>query len=121
MSAEFLLKVATVLDEAAKVVDAHEAEKTAAVKKARESALKIIAAKYAEATGEDLPEDIINKLASSDEDIIGTVQKMVEKTASHNSVESLGRSSEKTSTQQPTTKKEAADAAWDRFGTFINS
>ena len=121
MSAEFLLKVADVLDEAAKVVDSQEAEKIAAVKKARESALKIVAEKYAESTGEELPEDLLSKLASSDEDIIATVQKMVEKTASSNSVESLGRSSEQPSTRQPTNKKEAAAAAWERFGSFINS
>lgn len=121
MPANFLLKVADVLEEAAKVVDSQEAEKTAAVKKARESALKIVAEKYAEATGEELPEEILNKLASSDDDIVSTVQKMVEKTASNNSVESLGRSSEQPSTRQPSNKKEAAEAAWERFGSYINS
>lgn len=123
MSADskFLLKVADVLDEAAKVLDSHEAEKTAAVKTAREAALKSVADKYTEATGEDLPPEVFNKLSSSGEDVLSTVKQLLEKTAGSSGVESLGRSSEKSAEKKPTTKKEAAEAAWDRFGSFINS
>lgn len=120
MSAEFLLKVADVLEESAKVLDAAEAEKTAAVKTARETAAKAVAAKYAEATGEELPEDVLSKLASSDDGVLSAVQKLVEKTGS-SSVESMGRSSEQPATNRPVSKKEAAQAAWDNFGNFITS
>lgn len=122
MSAEFLLKVATVLEETAKVIDAQEAEKTAAVKQARDATMKSISDKYTEATGEELPPEVLSKISSSGEDVLSTVKQLLEKTAgSAGNVESLGRSSEKSAARQPTTKKEAASAAWDRFGNFINS
>jgi len=122
MSADFLLKVAAVLEETAKVIDGHETEKAAAVKVARDAAMKSVADKYTEATGEEIPEEVFSKLSSSGEDVLATVQKLLEKTAgSTGGVESLGRSGEKSAHKQPTTKKEAADAAWERFGNFINS
>lgn len=123
MSAEFLLKVATVLEQAATVIDTHESEKAAAVKLAREVAFKSMADKFMEATGEELPAEVAEKLASSDEDVITTVKQLLDKTAgSVGTVESLGRSSEKSASKQPTNKREAAQAAWDRFGEYcINS
>jgi hypothetical protein len=122
MSAEFLLKVAAVLEETAKIVDSHETEKAAAVKTARDAALKSVADKYAEATGEEIPSEVFDKLSSAGEDVVSTVRQLLEKTAgSTGGVESLGRSSEKSAQKQPTTKKEAADAAYERFGNFINS
>jgi hypothetical protein len=116
---DFLLKVAGVLDEAAKVIDGHEIEKAAAVKVAREAALKSLSDRYAEATGEDIPSEVFDKLSASGEDVLSTVKHLLEKTAGR--TESLGRSSEKSAHKQPETKKEAAAAAWDRFGNFINS
>lgn len=122
MSADFLLKVATVLEETAKVLDQNESEKIAAVKVARDAVLKSVADKYSEATGEDLPEEVFSKLSSSGEDVLSTVKHLLEKTAgSAGRVESLGQSGEKSAQKQPTTKKEAAEAAWERFGNFINS
>lgn len=121
MSAEFLLKVAAVLDEAAKVIDTHEAEKTAAVTKARDEALKSLSDKYTEATGEELPVEVFDKLSSSGEDVLSTVKQLLEKTAGSTGVESLGRSGEKQAQVVPTTKKEAADAAWQRFGNYLTS
>lgn len=121
MSAEFLLKVATVLEEAAKVIDEHSAEKVAAEKHARDEALKGVAAKYSEATGEEIPEEVFQKLSSSDPTVISSVKQLLEKTSGSTGVDSLGRSSEKVAQKQPMTKKEAAEAAWERFGSFINS
>jgi hypothetical protein len=123
MSADptFLLKVANVLEEAAKVIDSHEAEKNAAVKIAREAALKNISDRYTEATGEEIPPEVFDKISSSGEDVLSTVKHLLEKTAGSTGVESLGRSGEKSAQKQPTTKKEAAAAAYDRFGEFIIS
>mgnify|MGYP001459824393 CR=1 FL=1 len=122
MSAEFLLKVAHVLEQTATVIDNHEAEKIAVVKSARDAAMKSVADKYTEATGEEIPAEVFDKLSSSGEDVLSTVKQLLEKTAgSTGNVESLGRSSEKSAQKQPTNKKEAADAAWERFGTYINS
>jgi hypothetical protein len=122
MSAEFLLKVAAVLEETAKVIDGHDVEKAAAVKTARDAAMKSVADKYTEATGEEIPPEVFDKLSSAGEDVVSTVRQLLEKTAgSTGGVESLGRSSEKSAQKQPTTKREAADAAYERFGNFINS
>jgi len=122
MSADFLLKVAAVLEETAKVIDGQEVEKAAAVKTARDAALKSVADKYTEATGEEIPEEVFAKLSSSGEDVLSTVKQLLEKTAgSTGGVESLGRSSEKSAQKRPTTKQEAAEAAYERFGNFINS
>lgn len=118
MSADFLLKVADVLEKTALFIDGQETEKQAAVKSVRDRAVKAFALKFAEATGDDLPEDVLQKLAASDEDVLSTVSKLVEKTGS---VESLGASSDKTGSAQPMTKKERAEAAYSNFGNYLNS
>lgn len=119
MSKDLLLKVASVLEEAADVIDAQAVEKTAAVNKAREDVVKDVAAKYAALTGEELPSEELSKLASGEG--LETFRKLLEKTAS-GAVESMGGSSEIPSGRvQPSNKKEAAQAAWDAFGSYINS
>ena len=119
MSADFLLKVAAVLEETAKVLDTAEAEKTAAVKNARETTVKALATKIAEVTGEEMPEDVLTKLASSDDGVLSAVQKLVEKTGS-SAVDSMGQASEQPASR-PMSRQEAAQAAWENFGSFINS
>lgn len=119
MSADFLRKTAAVLDAVAEQLDAQEATTRAAVKTAHEQAVKSLAEEYSRATGEDLPEDVATKLAASDPSVLGAVKQVFTKTAG--SVDSLGHSSKSTVDSRPTTKKEAADAAWSRFGSFINS
>lgn len=119
MAADFLLKVADVLDQAAAFVDGQDHEKQAAVKMARDHTIKDLAAQYTAATGDDLPDDVLEKLAASDEDILTTVSKLVAKSGA---VESLGTSSDKTgSDHQPQSKAERVRAAYDNFGNFINS
>lgn len=118
MHADFLLKVADVIDQTAAFIDGQESAKQLAVKTARDSAVKAFAVKFAEATGDDLPEDVLQKLAASDEDVLTTVSRLVEKTGA---VESLGSSSDKTGSAVPQTKKERVAAAYDNFGNFINS
>ena len=120
MSSEFLLKAAAVLDAAAEVIDAQERQTRTAVKVARDEALQSLTAQYSHLTGEDLPADVLNKLASSDESVLGAVKQVFSKTAG--AVESLGGSGAPAETpKQPTTKKEAAQLAWSNFGSFITS
>jgi len=121
MSVEFFRRVATVLEKAAEVIDVAEAEKTAAVKQAREGALKVVSERFTELTGEELPDAVLSKLASSDEDVLAAVQRLVEKTASQTNVEPLGSSGGESLGGQPMTKKEARQAAWDRFGQWAVS
>jgi hypothetical protein len=119
MRADFLLQIANVLEKTAHVLDANDAEKQAAVKTARDRSVKELSVKFRDATGDDLPEDVLQKLAASDEDVLSTVTKLVEKSGS--AVEALGSSSEKTGGAVPQTKAERAQAAYDSFGHFINS
>lgn len=118
MSANFLLKVADVLEELGAQIDANEAEKVAAVRKAREETAKGLSQKIAELTGEELSSDVVEKLAASDESVLSAVTKLVEKSGS---VESMGGSSDEPVEREPRTKKEAVEAAYSRFGAFINS
>lgn len=121
MSSEFLLKTAAVLEAAAAVLDEHEAKTQTAVKLAREGALSSLTAEYTRLTGEELPDDVLKKLAASDESVLGAVKQVFAKTAG--AVESLGGSGGPVDStpKPPSTKKEAADNAWNKFGSFINS
>ena len=119
MSADFLLKTAAVLEAAAAVIDEHEAKTREAVKIARENSLKAVTEQYTRLTGEELPSELASKLASSDESVLGAVQQVFTKTAG--TVESLGHSTTAAVERRPTNKKESAEAAWARFGTFITS
>ena len=108
------LKIANVLERMADVLDAGEAEKQASVVQQRVTQIDKLVEQYREATGEDLPDNIRQKLASSDEDVVSLVQKMAERQTEK--VESLGGpSSNRDGDALPLTKKEAADAANERF------
>ena len=118
MSAEFLLKVADVLEQSAVVYDQQEAEKTASVEKARQATVKDLSEKYAAATGDELPDDVLGKLASADEGVIETARKLMEKRAS-DSPEKLGGSSDALSVKEPQGREAKKQAAFDRFGKFL--
>jgi hypothetical protein len=118
MSAEFLLKVADVLEKSAALYDQQETEKTASVEKARQVAVKDLSEKYAAATGEELPDDVLNKLAGSDEGVLNTVQRLMEKKASEGP-ERLGGSGEVPTNKAPQSRAEKKQAAFDNFGRYI--
>ena len=118
MSADFLLKVADVLEKAAAVHDLHEAEKVASAEKVRQAMVKDLSEKYAAATGDDLPEEVLNKLASADEGVLDTVQRLMEKKAS-DGPEKLGGSSDAPTRKAPQSREEKKQAAFDNFGRFI--
>lgn len=117
MADTFLEKVARVLEEAARHLDEVEAEKLASIRAAKDDTLKGLASQYSELTGEDLPSDVLDKLASSDDDVLSVVHRMVEKTASEN-VLSLGGSSNRGTEPGPRTKKAALQESWERFGNW---
>jgi len=114
-----LNKVAEVLDAAAEHLDALESEKQASVIAARESMLDQLANKYAEATGDSMPDNIRKKLASSDTDIVNLLQSMVEKQASQ--VDTLGAPSNNNDGSLPLTVKESAEQADSRFLNWLQS
>jgi hypothetical protein len=114
-----LEKVAKVLDAAADHLDAIEAEKMSSARAERQERIDALAAKYADATGEEMPDSIRQKLAASDTDVVELVNSMIEKQAG--AVEALGGPSSLNDDSTPTTVKEAADQAEDRFLSWINS
>lgn len=112
-----LVKVANVLDAAADHFDAIEAEKLSSVNATRKAHIDALAAKYATATGEEMPDTVRQKLSTSDQDIITLVHSMVEKQAG--ALESLGASSSRDDGTVPRTVKEAADDADDKFLSWV--
>jgi hypothetical protein len=72
----FYERLATVLEKTADYLDAQDAEKTAAAQAERRQLVTDFAEKYATATGEELPEKTIEKLASSDVNLLSAFQKL---------------------------------------------
>lgn len=113
------LKLANAFDAMASYVEGIEASKTAAAHAERTAAVDKLASQYSNATGEELPDDIRNKLANSDKDIVALLQTVTEKQAAR--VEELGGPSARDDKSQPTSVKEAADQASDNFLNWITS
>ena len=114
-----LEKVASVLEAAADYLDALDGEKQAAVKAERERLITIIGEKYAEATGEDISDDVLRKLADADTDLLSAFEKFAE--TSFEKTAELGEPSDKRDFTAPVSKKEAAEAADERFLDFLVS
>jgi len=112
-----LSKIAAVLDAAADHLDAIESEKKSSAMAERQSRIDDLANKYAEATGEEMPEEIRAKLAASDKAVVELLDQMVQKHASQ--IAPLGGPASERDDSGPVTTKEAADAASDRFLTWI--
>lgn len=114
-----LEKVAAVLDAAADHFDAIDAEKVSSARAERMAQIDEVASKYAEATGEEMPDSIRQKLAESPQDVVAFLRSMAEKQAG--AVESLGGPSTRDDSPAPQNKKEAAVAADDRFLNWVMS
>lgn len=112
-----LVKVADVLEAAAVYLDAVEAEKQAAIRAEREQIIAAIGEKYAEATGEDITDDILRKLANADTGLLGAFERFAE-TSTEKTAE-LGEPSDRRDLDTPMNKKEEAEAADDRFLEFV--
>jgi hypothetical protein len=69
-------RLATVLEKTADYLDAQDAEKTAAAQDERRKLLAEFSEKYASVTGEELPEDALAKLATSDAKLLSAFQKL---------------------------------------------
>ena len=114
-----LTKVANVLDAAADHFDAIEAEKISSANAECQARIDTLASKYADATGEEMPDSIRKKLASSDKDVVALVNSMIEKQAG--TVESMGSPSSRGDGAAPLTVKEASEQAEKRFGDWLVS
>lgn len=114
-----LLKAAAVLDAAANHFDALEGEKVSALTIERQTQIDALASKYAEAVGEEMPANVRKKLAESDKEIVELIASMATKQAS--AIESLGAPSDRNDDVAPSTVKEAAEMADQKFVSWITS
>jgi hypothetical protein len=112
-----LEKVADVLEAAATYLDAVEGEKQAEVRASREGLIAEIGEKYAGATGEDISDELLRKLADADVDLLSILEKVAD--VSSDEVAELGSPSDLRDSTVPLNKKEAAAAADDRFLDFV--
>lgn len=111
-------KIATVLDLMAEYVETNEREKQANVVAERASRLDKIAAAHLAAHGEEMPESARQKLAKTDLGTLDLVEDLLKKQGG--AVESLGGPAHDEN-PAPKTIKEAADAADNRFLSWITS
>jgi hypothetical protein len=121
-SSPFLLKVAEVLEQTASVLDGQESAKLATAKTARDATIAQLRSGYLETTGEELSDDVLQKLSSVDETALSVVQSMVTKSAEAK-VARLGGSGEKTASgrEEPRNARERAKQASDNFVNWIVS
>ncbi len=114
-----LRKVAAVLDAAAQYVDCVEREKLAAIASERQGRVDKVASAHAAAHGEEIPDDIRQKLAAADPSVLSYVEGVLAKNAGV--VDSLGSPANLADDDPPQTVKEAADAAGDKLVSWILS
>ena len=72
----FYEKLATVLEKTANVLDLQTREQRSEQEAQRQQMLAVVSEKYAAATGEDLSEEVVEKLAHSDENLLAVMQKL---------------------------------------------
>jgi hypothetical protein len=112
-------KLAAVFDAMADYVDQVETEKTSSVAAARQVRLDKIATAHATAHGEELPDIARQKLAKADDATLDVVEDLLSKQAGI--VTPLGGGVSADDDLQPKTTKQAADAADERFVSWIVS
>jgi len=83
-------RLATVLEKTADFLDTQDAEKTATAQDDRNKQVSAFSEKYATALGEDLSEDVITKLAASDEDLLSAFQKLAAHVGDDNGPDDMG-------------------------------
>jgi|MudIll2142460700_1097286.scaffolds.fasta_scaffold00003_140 hypothetical protein len=79
MSDKFLNQVADLLEKVAVHLDEEEAARKEAQRAERRKVANRLSEKIAASTGEALPDDLLEKLAASDQDIVDTVVKLAER------------------------------------------
>jgi len=132
MSSELMRNAANVFEKLADVFDADENIRTQQVQAERRRLAQQIGAKYAEVTGEDLSLESIEKIASSDQDLVAVFQKLAERAPTGDAPEGMGAatdiadddkapSSTNTHYQSSREKHAAAEDAGEKFLNWINS
>lgn len=116
-----LLKVAALVDAFADYYDQTEREKTSAIKATRDARVQKIAAAHLVAHGEEMTDDVRQKLAATDDASLGVVEDLLAKQGGVVTPLGAGTDRDSDETTKPKNVKEAADAAYDAFGAWIIS
>lgn len=114
-----LNKIAAVFDAMADYFEQEEREKRSAFESARKKRIDKIAAAHVESHGEELPDEVRQKLAKTDGDTLDYVEELLAKQAGV--VAPLGAGASDNSEEPAKNIKEAADAADERFVSWIMS
>lgn len=104
--------VAEVLEKTAAYLDAMEHEKAEDIRKNRVKLAELLGDKYESITGDTIDDDILEKIANSDVDVLAAFERLTSKTASD---DDLGSPADRTDISGAQTPKEAAEAAGDNL------
>lgn len=127
MSSEFMRKTADVLEKLAERLDSEE---VARQKVAQDERLKLatrLGEKYTAATGEDLSPEVLEKIASSNADVLDTFTRLVDRGPRSENPDDMGDAHDPREdnlaygTSKTAMTKEAADQADDRFLDWVMS
>lgn len=132
MSSELMRNAADVFEKLADVFDADEHTRLQQIRTERRQLAQRIGEKYAEATGEDLSLAAIEKIASSDQDLVAVFTKLAERTPAGEVTEGMGTVTDRDDEDRPSPasrgrfqnsreKLAAAEDAEQRFLNWINS
>lgn len=127
MSSKFMREVATVLEKVAEHLDQEQYRQQEVVQTQRQQMAQSLNEKYAAITGEELPTEVVERIASSDANILRAFEKLTEKTAavatpSDEPPETMGESAniDTRSSQSPRERvKQAAHEADDQFLNWV--
>jgi len=111
------LAVANVLEKLAVYVETIQAEKDAGLREQRNKIVEAVRQKLSSVTGEDIPEDVLNKLGETDPKVLS----MFDKLASEKEDGELGKPSQRKTASAPLDKNEAAEAAGEQLVNFCVS
>lgn len=126
MSSEFMRQVATVLEKVAEHLDHEEYRQQETAQTKRRQMAQTLSEKYAAVTGEELSSDVVDRIASSDVNILRAFERLTEKTAaaplSDEEPEKMGESANidnRAALPQSERTKQAAADAEDRFLNWV--
>lgn len=111
-------KLADVLEKTAAYLDEIEESREREIRESREKLAGILTEKYQEVTGDTIDPEVLNKIADSDLDVLGMLDKLTEGAGQLKQAE-LGSPSDRNDYSAPMTKKEAAAAADEQFLSWI--
>lgn len=110
-------QIAQVLEKAAAYIESVEQNKEAQIREERSRVAKELAEKIAEATGESIDDDVVEKLAAADKDVLSTLEKLANDTMA----DEWGQPAQQKSPSVPSNGKEAVAAAEETFLNFLLS